>query len=65
MAVQQIETISVGDCFQRGFAQIKVVGFKGKTTVMVSTYPHPISSRLLPAKGIRIRTLLRDWTLVQ
>lgn len=49
---------------KKGRTQIKVVGSKGKTTVMVVNHPHPMSSRPAPARGIRMATLLRDWVLV-
>lgn len=63
-AVHPKGPILVGNRFERNSTRVKVVGFKGKTTVMVVTDHYPISSRPESARGLRIRTLLREWTRV-
>lgn len=61
----QNRPIVIGDLFAKNSKRVKVVGFKGKTTVMVVAGHHPISSRPEPARGMRSDTLLRDWTRME
>ena len=61
----QTSPIVIGTLFAKQSKRVKVVGFKGKTTVMVVAEHHPISSRPEPARGMRISTISRDWTRLE
>lgn len=56
--------IGIGTILAKGSKRVRVIGKRGKFTVMVVPHPYPISSTPSRAIGLRTQSIVRDWIVI-
>lgn len=60
-----ISDLKRGTVLTDGRNQIRIIGLRGKSTLLTLPHPLPISTRTPAAKAYHAKTLLKSWHLVQ